>query len=572
MCFGNKQFCKHCRKVTINYVSNCEQYPEVKTETPTHAIRGRHRRIRLCKVCKRKHKREERVRVEREGRANAILRQQAKAHLEWRRQERPLPMVDEDIAIEYARLFLAKERLHPYCVGFTNMHAGLIEEQKQRLIRRAEDVLSYCRRFKAQLSDEAERAVMVIVNEKDMFEYCLERQAKIDSGARVLTEADQILSLHSVGCREDFEYAFDLLENEDDCFPTFDEFCSDVPDRAVTEKRLQEEIINYISSLESDGASRDMIEEFRDEVIREHRLDEQTFDYDPAAIVMQGDPPAMMELDASMRLTFRQWAHRHERIAGPVSPLFDRWYFLLNAYRLYLSSLSPQQATFFNVTRNTIAYRTFLALTGRPAYSRESSLMSSDPDHLALSDSQYSNEEDDETLNDDPYITETLVTCIRSLEFLVQISCRYNDQDNVEHFNPVAAFLQHDINRMERHLENNTWPSLPEWESIDRSARAAIESLHLSSEEQLRREAEEESERSLPPEPQSTDEPEPFFIDLTPMQVEIMEPEPDNVAYARRNVLGLAPTQAAEGEWQGEEGDDGDDGDDELFQDDGNLP
>ncbi|KAJ8069415.1 hypothetical protein OCU04_003068 [Sclerotinia nivalis] len=571
MCFANRSFCKGCRKETIKYVSKCDQYPEVTTETTTHAIRGRHRRIRACKDCKRK----ETQRAEEESRNIAVHHGQAKAILEWMRLERPLPLTDEVIADKYSKLFHDRERLHPYCVGFTNMHEGLIAERKEYLATRADQIAKEYLKVKGVLSKEAEGAVLMIVNEEKMMDEAFKRQAEIDSGVRTMTESDKGFSLHEIGKAESYQHAMDLIMDAQETVaqetvgPKFAEWAGNIPDQFITEDRVRREINGFLDVLVLEGSD-ETIDEFRGEVIRLNVLDEETFDFDPNARVLQGDTPAWIAVNMPERITFREWVDECENTLGRIRPLFQRWYRLIDDYRAYLAQIASAQHTLFNVTRNTIAARTFRALTGRPETRPRAPSINSPPRYgiiwvLEGSETEGSDDSlDDELSGADIRITpirERLEESIAGLESLLYISNTLMRNLPDLFFRSVTASLIPPIRLLNRQIESNTWPTEDEWRMIQRNTESALEALGELNAElnvRVRRALEEELERERERERQGRNEPEPgiepFFFDLTPMQVVALEREPENIAYARRAIIGLSPPPQ-EFDWQEEDGD-----------------
>ncbi|KAF7862590.1 hypothetical protein EAF04_007463 [Stromatinia cepivora] len=567
MCFAHRSFCKECRKETINYVSKCEQYPEVTTETATHAIRGRHRRIRACKDCKHR----ERQRAEEESRNIAVHHRQAKAILEWMRLERPLPLTDEGIAAKYTELFDNHERLHPYCVGFTNMHEGLIEAHRERLLIRANQISKECSKVKGELSEEAERAVTMIFHEEKIMDECLRRQAEIDSGVRTMTESDKEFSLHEVGSTKHYQHALNLImEAPQPAGPTFGEWAGDIPDRFIYEDGVRGEINDYLDVLTREG-SNETIDEFRSEVVRLQLLDEETFDFDPNARVIQGDTPAWVTVNMPERITFRQWVVQYENTMGRIRPHFQRWYRLVDGFRVYLAQIAPAQHTLFNFIRNTIAARTFRALTGRPETRprRASSV------NFFSEDEEPEDEESDDDLDDELseagiQITPTrerLEASIAGLESLLQISNTLMQVLPDQYFNSGTPFIIPPLRFLNRQLDSETWPTEAEWMMVQRNAENALEALSELNNERnarVRRALEEERERERQGSHEQEPEDSPFFVDLAPLRVVVMEPVPDNIVYARRAILGLPPPPG-ELEWPEE---DEDIWNGELFEDD----
>ncbi|RAL59260.1 hypothetical protein DID88_006974 [Monilinia fructigena] len=68
-------------------------------------------------------------------------------------------------------------------------------------------------------------------------------------------------------------------------------------------------------------------------------------------------------------------------MGGPLTPLFDRWYNLMDGYRAYLAQTSPADYHKFNDIRNSIAASTLQDLLGRLHLREIDVEMDSDLDH-----------------------------------------------------------------------------------------------------------------------------------------------------------------------------------------------
>ncbi|KAF7922032.1 uncharacterized protein EAE98_008243 [Botrytis deweyae] len=565
MCFANRSRCKRCSKETIQYVSKCEQYPEVTTETTTHAIRGRHRRIRCCKECRRT----ERQRAAEEAASTTIHHQQAKAIIEWQRLERPLPLTDEAIASKYAELFLNKERLHPYCIGFTDFHSNYLLGHRQHLAARSKDVMDALAEVDHDLTVDEFQVVSVVLTEDAMLDECLQRQAEIDSGTRTMTESDQGFSLHEVGSTRNFNRAMETLTSaaRRNNFGTWTE---DTPDRYVSEDRVRREIISYVDALERSNANDERIDRFIGQVMRKFEKDEETFDFDPNARNLSSELPVWGRVED--RKTFCEWKHENEHSFESLKGKFDRWYTIINQYRKYLVEVAPAQATLFSISRNTIAARMFRALAGRPEPAplakvpepeqpeiqpqdddddELSSLDLSDyidsdagddPSSLALSESENESSEREMTPS-----RQRIQQTLAGLGQLVQISNEFIRELPGLH-DTGAAYLNQCIRFLDDQLARDSYPTEAEWEIVRQYTANAMEMLtHLNEERNARasRHVAQAEEPRVWREP--TPEPEPFFVDVTPMEVGVVEEEPDNIAYGRRSIFGVP--SPAEGEW-----------------------
>lgn len=587
MCFANRSRCKRCSKETIQYVSKCEQYPEVTTETATHAIRGRHRRIRCCKECKRG----ERRRAAEEAESITMHHQQAKAIIEWQRLERPLPLTDEAIASKYNELFMNKERLHPYCIGFTDIHRNYMSGHRQHLAARAKDILDALMGVDYDLTADELQVISTVLSEDAMFDECIQRQAEIDSGSRTMTESDKGFSFHEVGNTRNFNRAMEkitLAAKRN----TFGTWTADMPDRYVAEDKVRREIISYIDALGNANADDDRIDKFISRVMRKFQNDEETFDFDPKARTLTSEIPVWGRVED--RKTFCEWKHENQQSLDSLTGKFDRWYTLINQYRKYLVEVAPAQATLFSVSRNTIAARMFRTLAGRPEPApltkvpepEQPEIQSQDDDDdemssLELGDYIDSDSEDDPSniaLSDsDTESVEIEMTPARqqiqqSLAGLAQLVHISNEfiRDLPGLVDTGAAYLNQCIRFLEDQFASDSYPTEAEWEIVRQYTANAVEMLnHLNDERNARasRQAEEVEQPSVWPEP--TPEPEPFFVDVTPMEVGVIEIEPDNIAYGRRSIFGL-PSPAEGGEWlRVEEGsEDGDVWRGEMFEED----
>ncbi|TGO26381.1 hypothetical protein BPAE_0061g00530 [Botrytis paeoniae] len=581
MCFANRSRCKRCSKETIQYVSRCEQWPEVTTETATHAIRGRHRRIRCCKECKRADRR----RAAEEAESTTTHHQQAKAILEWQRLERPLPLTDEAIASKYTDLFMSKERLHPYCIGFTDMHRDYISGHRQHLAARSEEIQEALDEVENELTDAEIEIISMVLSEDDMFDECIQRQAEIDSGSRTMTESDKGFSFHEVGSTRNFNRAMETIKlaarrNN------FGTWTTDMPDRYVAEDRVRREIISYIDASECSNADDDRIDKFISRVMRKFQKDEETFDFDPKARTLTSEIPVWSRVED--RKTFCEWKHENEQLLESLRGKFDRWYTIINQYRKYLIEVAPAQATLFSISRNTIAARMFRALAGRPEpaplanvpgpeqpelqpYDNSNDELSflelgdyvdsdfeDDPSNMALSDSSDNESRGIEMTPSRQRIQQSLA----GLEQLVHISNEFI-RELPGLIDTGAAYLNQCIRFLNDQLANDSYPTAAEWEVVKQYTANAIEMLnHLNDERNARasRQAEQPSE--------PTPEPEPFFVDVTPMEVGVIEEEPDNIAYGRRSIFGLSSPSEAN-EWlRVEESEDGDVWRGELFEED----
>ncbi|RAL59261.1 hypothetical protein DID88_006975 [Monilinia fructigena] len=210
MCLANRTQCKQCLEETRVYYEKCDLYPEIKDETPTHSIRGRHRRIKTCKSCKRKNREDE----EAEEQCTVDNYPRAKAVLEWRRLERPLPLTDAAISARYLRLFFQNKRLHPFCIGFTDYDKELIEGQRQEFRHRAEKVSAARMNIKGKMNDETREACEKLLSEEKMFDEALRRQTEIDSGDRMMTESDKQFAISRLENTLDFEEAMRKIEDQ----------------------------------------------------------------------------------------------------------------------------------------------------------------------------------------------------------------------------------------------------------------------------------------------------------------------------------------------------------------------
>ncbi|APA11318.1 predicted protein [Sclerotinia sclerotiorum 1980 UF-70] len=581
MCFANRTVCKKCRVEIIKYVSKCDQFPEVFRETDTHAIRGRHRRISACKDCKRK----ERRRLEEESRNIVVHHEQAKAILEWMRLERPLPFTDEVIAVKYNELYNNHERLHRYCIDFTNMHESLIAERRQYLLHRADIIRKEGMKVTRELSEAANKAATMILLEERIMDEAFRRQAEIDSGVRTMTEDDKIYSLHGIGKIYHLENAIQLIAGaQGPVALTFEEWAVAIPDRFITEDGVRAEIRGYLDDITHGGFDK-LIDEFRGEVIRLNVLDEETFDFDPNAHVLQGDSPAEATPNMREHITFRQWVVQYEDAMQTTGPIFQRWYTLLDGYRAYLAQISPVHHTLFMVTRNSAAARTFRALAGRPETPpiptplpfpapptppptprRESMQFSNDGDWSVpeVSDDEGSEDtgSDESSLNielhDEDHhntsIRECLQQSLAGFDQLLELSnTLMRDVPNQE--SSATAFLVPAIRYLNNQLERNAWPTEFGWTQVQLSAENAIEQLReLNDLVNGNRASAEESEREREQQQQQHEpeaENEHFFADITPMRVVMEEGEQDNIAYARRTIIGISPESRTR-EWEEE--------------------
>ncbi|KAF5877216.1 uncharacterized protein Bfra_001581sa [Botrytis fragariae] len=587
MCFANRSRCKRCSKETIQYVSKCEQYPEVTTQTATHAIRGRHRRIRCCKECRRT----ERQQAAEEAESTTMHHQQAKAILEWQRLERPLPLTDEAIASKYTDLFMNQGRLHPYCIGFTDMHRNCISGHRQHLAARSREIQEALDEVESVLTDAEIEIISMVLSEDEMFDECIQRQAEIDSGARTMTESDKGFSLHEVGSTRNFKRAMETIKlaarrNN------FGTWTADMPDRYVAEDRVRREIISYIDALEHANADDDRIDKFISRVMRKFQKDEETFDFDPKARTLTSEIPIWGRVED--RKTFCEWKHENEQSLENFTGKFDRWYTLMNQYRKYLVEVAPAQATLFSISRNTIAARMFRALAGRPEPASLANVPESkqpalqphdnsddevsslelsdyvnsdsedDPSNMALSDSSGNESSGIEMTPSRQRIQQSLA----GLAQLVQISNEFI-RELPGLIDTGAAYLNQCIRFLNDRLASDSNPTEAEWEIVRQYTANAMEMLnHLNDERNARasRQAEQEQPSAWH---EPTPEPEPFFVDVTPMEVGVIEEEPDDIAYGRRSIFGLS--SPAEGnEWLRleEESEDGEVWRGELFEED----
>ncbi|ATZ52983.1 hypothetical protein BCIN_08g05980 [Botrytis cinerea B05.10] len=571
MCFANRNRCKRCNKETIQYVSKCQQYPNVTTETATHAIRGRHRRIRSCKECRRT----ERRRAEEEAALTTVHHQQAKAIIEWQRLERPLPLSDEAIATRYGDLYLDGERLHPYCVGFTDIHRDYMAAHRRELAARSKKIQEALNEVEFELTVDELEIVAMIFSEDAMFDECIQRQAEIDSGARTMTETDRDFSFHEVGTIRNFNRAMVTIKSAARR-NNFGTWTVDVPDRYVAEDRIRREIIAYIAALEEANAEDDRIDKFTNQVLNEFKKEEETFDFDPKTCSLKSEVPVWGRVDD--RKTFCEWKNHCQQSSKKLEGKFDRWYTLINQYRKYLMIVSPAQATLFSIARNKIASRMFRALTGRPEpvplvkvpepatpelqsqETHDNELSSLDLDDYLDTDSEddgcdmaLSDTEDDDDESNGVEMTparQRLQQSLSGLEQLVQISNGFI-RDLPEQSNTGAAYLQQCIRFLNDQLASNSYPTGAEWEIVAQYTANAMEMLnHLNDERNARAASRQAESPGAWREP--TQEPEPFLVDLTPMELGIMEEEPDSIAHGRRHILGLSsPLRAYE--WRLEE-------------------
>ncbi|TEY54935.1 hypothetical protein BOTCAL_0235g00070 [Botryotinia calthae] len=546
MCFANRSRCKRCNKETIQYVSKCQQYPNVTAETATHAIRGRHRRIRSCKECRRT----ERRRAEEEATLTTVHHQQAKAILEWQRLERPLPLTDEAIA---TRNYMAAHRL--------------------QLAARSKEIQEALNEVEFELTIDELEIVSMVFSEDAMFDECIQRQAEIDSGARTMTESDKEFSFHEVGTTRNYNGAMDTIKSAARR-NNFGTWTVDVPDRYVAEDRVRREIIAYIATLEEANADDDRIDKFINRVLDRFKKDEETFDFDPKARSLASEVPVWGRVDD--RKTFCEWKNHCQQSSKRLEGTFDRWYTLINQYRKYLILVSPAQATLFSIARNTIASRMFRALTGRPEPAplvkvpepttpelQSQEIHDDEPSSLDLDDYLDTDSEDDgcdmalsDTSDDESNGVEMtparqrLQQSLLGLAQLVQISDGFI-RDLPDQSNTGAAYLQQCIRFLNDQLASNSYPTEAEWEIVAQYTANAMEMLnHLNDERNARAASRQAGQPGVWREP--TQEPEPFFVDLTPMEVGIIEEEPENIAYGGRHILGLlSPLRAYE--WRLEE-------------------
>ncbi|KAK6594900.1 hypothetical protein H4I96_10631 [Botrytis cinerea] len=534
MCFANRSRCKRCNKETIQYVSKCQQYPNVTTETATHAIRGRHRRIRSCKECRRT----ERRRAEEEATLTTVHHQQAKAIIEWQRLERPLPLSNEAIA---TRDYMAAHR--------------------RELAARSKKIQEALNEVEFELTVDELEIVAMIFSEDAMFDECIQRQAEIDSGARTMTETDRDFSFHEVGTIRNFNRAMVTIKSAARR-NNFGTWTVDVPDRYVAEDRIRREIIAYIAALEEANAEDDRIDKFTNQVLNEFKKEEETFDFDPKTCSLKSEVPVWGRVDD--RKTFCEWKNHCQQSSKKLEGKFDRWYTLINQYRKYLMLVSPAQATLFSIARNKIASRMFRALTGRPepvplvkVPEPATPELQSQETHdnelndgcdMALSDT--SDDDDESNGVEMTPARQRLQQSLSGLEQLVQISNGFI-RDLPEQSNTGAAYLQQCIRFLNDQLASNSYPTEAEWEIVAQYTANAMGMLnHLNDERNARAASRQAESPGAWREP--TQEPEPFLVDLTPMELGIMEEQPDSIAHGRRHILGLSsPLRAYE--WRLEE-------------------
>ncbi|KAB8296709.1 hypothetical protein EYC80_002129 [Monilinia laxa] len=403
MCLANRTQCKQCLEETRVYYSKCDLYPEIKDETPTHSIRGRHRRIKACKSCKQKNREEEEA--EEQRRVDDYPR--AKAILEWRRLERPLPLTDSAISARYLRLFFQNKRLHPFCIGFTDFDRELIEGQRREFRHRAEQISAARMNIRGQMSDETKEACEKLFSEEKMFDEALRRQAEIDSGDRMMTESDRQFAISRLENTLDFEEAMRKIEDQiqrENLQSIFLEYwTSRAHHQFLTERSVQREIEELDLFLLASDASDNLIDKFRGEILRCHFFDESNFNFCPNDGELHNETPWLNQ-NPQGPMSFRRWAVEYERkMGGPLTPLFDRWYDIIDGYRAYLAQISPADYHKFNDLRNSIAANTFQVLLVR-LHLRETYVeMDSDLEpSISVSSSEYMSSEiwDDEIENE----------------------------------------------------------------------------------------------------------------------------------------------------------------------------
>lgn len=598
MCFGNRVLCKRCKKETISYREKCDQWPEVKIETPTHGIRGRHRRIMSCKDCNRHHQRLDEAR----SRFNVRNYPRAKATLEFLRRERPLPLEDEGIADRYYDLFMQNRRLHPYCIGFTDIHTEKIEDFKDDLKNRADKIVEACMKLEGDTHPEIDLAVGYILQEATMFRECLRRQAEIDSGIRTLDQSDQVYSRHRIGATQCFIDAMRLITEEIRKYNdlSFASFTADIDSRFINENRLRTEILRYTRELEGRFMHNEVdyrfIVNFQFLVDELHDLDEVTFDFDPDTHHVPGDAHAYAQINGAPHMTFRQWAGQYEaqnRI--PSQPPFGRWYHLTDGYREYLSQNTRGHVwARFCALRNSIAVEAFRELVARsePWIPSPSSSQGGDvASWLALTSDSDSSDVWDLAREQ----REEIIMYSNTMQDLVRTSGRLLHSLGRQ-VNHVSSMLAPSIEFLRLQLEVSVSPTDDEYEVIDGWVNQAMavnreleielrdrrrEEARIAQEAELQAESESETEtRSRDESPKPASEPESeshqdqpsehFYIDLTPTPVVFveMEPEADNTSHGRR-IFGdmrsqpqpqpsppSSPTEEGEMEWEAEEFDD----------------
>ncbi|QSZ36954.1 hypothetical protein DSL72_009045 [Monilinia vaccinii-corymbosi] len=510
MCFGHIIRCKQCHKDTISYVSTCDQYPEVQTETPTHAIRGRHIRRKACRDCKRENQRhqdaEEQRQVDNYPRAKAVV--------EWLRLERPLPLRDEEISRKYSRLFLAEA----------------VAEHRNSIMSRVDEVIRARKELEGPLSDETEIAVMIVLYEGYMFDEALKRQAEIDSGERTMTDDSSDFWLLLIGEPDTYENALKLIAAEKRRrVTTFTAWTSHMEDRWVTEDRLQGAIDDFLSHLRAIDAPLGISVGFQDLVIQCHSLDELVFDFDPNTVTnSSGDQPAFVAPNAlRRRIPFQKWVvdYEGEKLGDFSRQGFYRWYSLLNAYRTYLAEVAPAQQILFNYTRNVIAAATFRTLTGRS--DREPTLRSSG-ESAESSGSGHS-----PTNGANNTGRQSIFQCVQLLDGILGRANQFTGELSASdhHFNQLINSCTGLLNRV---VDCNAFPTEGDYLLIEKAMDQANEIL---TDMEKTRDAEAnakaktqseavQSEAVQPEAPQS--EPQQdlfFFVDL--------EPEPNAVALAQ---------------------------------------
>ncbi|TGO87860.1 hypothetical protein BPOR_0199g00110 [Botrytis porri] len=461
---------------------------------------------------------------------------------------------------------------------------------RQHLAARANDILEALAEVDHDLTDDEFQIVSVVLSEDAMFDECIQRQAEIDSGSRTMTESDKGFSLHEVGSTRNFNKGMETVRSAAKR-NNFGTWTANMPDRYVAEDRVRREIIAYIDALENASADDDRIDEFIGRVVRQFQQDEETFDFDPNAHSLASEVPVWGRVED--RKTFCEWKHENEQSFKILNGKFDRWYTIINQYRKYLIEVAPAQATLFSISRNTIAARMFRTLAGRPELAPRASVpepeqprlqpqdddddnasslelddyidseSEDDPSAMALSDS------DDESSGIE--MTSSRQRIQQSLARLAQLVLISNEfiRELPGIIDTGAAYLNQCIRFLNDQLASDSYPTEAEWEVVRQYTANAMEMLHHLNEERNARASRQAEEEQPSARHEPTPEPEPFFVDVTPMEVEIIEEEPDNIAYGRRSIFGLPPPVEAS-EWRRvEEGsEDGDVWRGELFEED----
>ncbi|ESZ90769.1 hypothetical protein SBOR_8840 [Sclerotinia borealis F-4128] len=471
-----------------------------------------------------------------------------KAILEFSRSERPFPLADEAIATRCYALWKDQKRLHRFCVGFTDIHAAKIREERDRLTGLGQMVAEARSELIREISDEVENAIMMAVNEDKRFDECLKRQAEIDRGDRSMTDKDREFAMSETATALRFNRALNLIQKEADrdyefTFGIFALSYERVRGRNVTEDRLRRDISEYIALLRKRGASDIIEEDFRVEVMRQHALDEETFDFDPTARYFSTDTSEMVTPNTLVtRIPFRQWVVQFEtQMGGPLRPSFDRWWQLLDAYRAYLAQIAPAQLIIFNAARMSIATRMFWALAGVPE-SFHGHTSEALPGRIELPN------EADAPGNVFTSMRQRLAGLMTGLDRLLE---RADTLVRESHSQAMCASML--IGQCTRlltvRIECNVYPSEYDVELIQIRSDNALELItYLENERdaRIRREAEQRHEEEQEAERQ------PLLVDTTPMEIDAMEQEAENITDSRR-LIGPSPPSPEEQESSGDE-------------------